>query len=130
VPKRSSNSCLPARREAPGGPRPDLIWSETLATAAKKWAEELARQNCGRGYDHEDQDDMGENLAWSKYNVQSFASAVRGWIDEKWQYRGEPVGKEARGKKVGHYTQVRSLSVRKTSISLTAESKELDSDGR
>ncbi|KAK0108675.1 hypothetical protein ONS95_003467 [Cadophora gregata] len=94
-----------ARHEAPGGPRPDLVWSETLAILAMAWAKKLARRNTGMK--HDDQWVMGENLFWSKYNVQSYSSAIRAWINEKWHYHGEAVGDEdPNGEQVGHYTQI------------------------
>ncbi|KAH7400456.1 CAP domain-containing protein [Cadophora sp. MPI-SDFR-AT-0126] len=94
-----------ARCEAPGGPRPDLIWSETLASVAARWARELARRN--KGIPHENQNVMGENLAWSENVVQSYSSAVRDWVGEKVYYHGEAVGEEdPREEMVGHYTQI------------------------
>ena len=102
----SADSYPPARREAPGGPRPDLVWSETLFAAAEKWAKELARRN--RGPKHADRSKMGENIAWSQYHVMSYGTTVRLWVDEKRFYHGEPVGDEdPSGKPIGHYTQVR-----------------------
>ena len=83
-----------------------LVWSNTLATNAKSWAEHLANINTlqhstGNGY--------GENLSFRSDsrgpNAISTASLVQGWVNEKNGYSVHPFqwpGDKAQG----HYTQM------------------------
>jgi uncharacterized protein YkwD len=83
-----------------------LVWSNTLATNAKSWAEHLANINTlqhstGKGY--------GENLSFRSDSrgpsAISTASLVQGWVNEKNGYSVHPFqwpGDKAQG----HYTQM------------------------
>ncbi|KAG4438154.1 hypothetical protein IFR05_006365 [Cadophora sp. M221] len=96
----------PARREAPGPPRSDLVWSNTLSAEAEKWARQMARMN---KFDHENQKLMGENLYETDDLAFRYSSAVREWIAEKDYYSGEDVGEKSKKKRnqmIGHYTQI------------------------
>jgi hypothetical protein len=54
---------------------------------------------------------MGENLFGGEGGTMTLSTAVRGWVREKAESKGEPVtgnGRNRRGLMVGHYTQVRN----------------------
>ena len=104
-----------ARREAPGPPRPDLVWSNTLAAAAEEWGKKMVRQLWTAASTKHDPrlqqkaTTMGENLFAGEGGKITLSTAIRGWIREKSNYEGTPVtgnGLSKKGKKVGHYTQV------------------------
>ncbi|KAH9206436.1 CAP domain-containing protein [Leptodontidium sp. 2 PMI_412] len=104
-----------ARREAPGGSRPDLVWSNTLAAAAEEWGKKMVRQTWRPGDLKHDPTlrqktaTMGENLFGGNGGRMTLSTACRGWIIEKLDYEGEPVtanGIDKRRKKIGHYTQI------------------------
>ncbi|KAH7400457.1 CAP domain-containing protein [Cadophora sp. MPI-SDFR-AT-0126] len=102
------------RHEAPGGIRPDLVWSKSLEALAVAYAQKLVRMNRGMVHDPNLQDlDMGENIMMGPYSVSvmplTLTESAQGWIDEKRWYKGEPVSgtlKDNRGNWWGHYTQV------------------------
>ncbi|KAH7364865.1 CAP domain-containing protein [Rhexocercosporidium sp. MPI-PUGE-AT-0058] len=106
-----------ARRETPGKPRPDLIWSNTLSAAAEKWAKHMEKKNL---FDHDrKQTVMGENLYETNDPEFTYCSAVRWWIAEKKYYSGEAVGKESTMNKkemIGHYTQIICLEATKVGM--------------
>ena len=51
----------PARREASGGQRPDLVWNNDLASDAEAWALQMAVTGY---FEHSPQRENGENLAY------------------------------------------------------------------
>lgn len=92
-----------ARLQAPGGARPSLTWSSSLASRAQSWANHLAE--IGR-MDHDDTPD-GENIYSSGGGSPSFSDAVGAWVAERPQYHGEEIGDPNLDfNAVGHYTQV------------------------
>lgn len=87
-----------------------LVWSESLATYAQKWADYLAksnncaikhRQDCGENGMH-----FGENIFWgSSAKVFSAVDASTSWYGEKKEYRYQKLSL-ANYHGTGHYTQM------------------------
>ena len=108
-----------ARKSVPGntgGPLPALIWNNTLAAAAQKWANTLAGK-CNGSQDHSPSK-YGENLfsAWSSDPTAPPTTATKAisyWVGEK-QYYTYSKTKCAAGSVCGtcskfpcvHYTQI------------------------
>ena len=106
-----------ARREAPGPPRPDLVWSNTLTAAAKEWGKKMVRNMRRQGQLQHDPKllqkpyTMGENLFGGEGGKMTLTTTTRGWIRERSDYKGAPVtanGRNRNGVMVGHYTQVKN----------------------
>jgi hypothetical protein len=74
---------------------PELTWSDELARAAQKWAE-----NCWASHDSK-RGHIGENIAWG--GDRSAASAVDAWYEEVNVYNYAKPGFAAR---TAHFTQM------------------------
>jgi pathogenesis-related protein 1 len=81
---------------------PPLVWSPRLAAYAQQWADRLAAEG-GRTIRHRDQHTYGENLARG-WGVDGARAAVL-WLDEKKEYRGQPIDASDFAR-FGHYTQM------------------------
>jgi len=83
---------------------PDLVWSNTLATVAQKWATALkTNNNCSMV--HSGNPSYGENLYWASGFVPTPKQVVDAWGNEVTDYT-YATNKCASGKMCGHYTQV------------------------
>jgi|SRR5215831_8941462 len=98
---------------------PDLVWSDSLATDAKSWAEHLAslppkpssqpywNQCCGGEPDlvHAKVTGQGENLWAGSAGGYSTADSVQSWAKEKDHWNSD-TKTCASGEVCGHYTQM------------------------
>jgi len=106
VPKVDEDACLAAHnaKRALHQDTNPLTWSDTLAKNAKRWADELARDN---KFEHDPNlKGEGENLSWyssSGGTVMSCAKAVDSWYSEIKDY---DYNDPKFGSKTGHFTQV------------------------
>ena len=86
---------------------PPLQWSDTVASSAQQWANELART---RSFQHSNNRRYGENLWMGTAGRFSFTQMVDGWGSEKQYFipnRTFPnVSNTDKWQDVGHYTQV------------------------
>ena len=88
---------------------PPLVWDNTLATFAAKYAANQDRVGAGcSGNLRHSNGPYGENLYWYWTSTRALATpgqALASWISEKkyYNYRSNTC---AKGKKCGHYTQV------------------------
>ncbi len=79
-----------------------LEYDLDVADSALGWAVALAADDCA--FEHENQDDYGENLWWSSYSPTP-TEVVEGWASEV-EFYDYDTNKCDRGKACGHYTQV------------------------
>ncbi len=86
-----------------------LVWSNSLAAYAQKWAEHLASKGSRIFHSecvHPDGRILGENIFWgSSFESFSLLDACESWYVEKNQYTYGTVG-DANWHGVGHYTQM------------------------
>lgn len=90
---------------------PDMVWDETLAADARRWARELARTG---SFEHEDEvsddpDVQGENLWMGTRGAWSPTEMVASWAEEKRDFRAGVfpyVSRTGNLEDVGHYTQM------------------------
>ncbi|MCY1041546.1 CAP domain-containing protein [Corallococcus sp. bb12-1] len=118
---RSSSCAIPCAREptfkaAPRHPTSPLVWSQSLAASAQKWADQSAKTcgvlKLGGGKGHPDYRYVGENLytAWSKAGATGFdaSAAVKSWAAEaryvRFSSNHEPLSVD--GHQIGNYTQM------------------------
>ncbi|WP_225206806.1 CAP family protein [Novosphingobium huizhouense] len=90
------------------GLRP-LAWSETLASAAREWAEQLARIDDLEHSDNSDRSNMGENLWMGTKGDFTPEEMVDGFIDERKDFTPgtfPDVSRTGDWADVGHYTQL------------------------
>ncbi|WP_245600260.1 CAP family protein [Sphingomonas jaspsi] len=87
-----------------------LVWDEALAKDAQRYASILAR--FGR-FEHDPQvgryPKQGENLFMGTRTAYRYQEMVKGWVDERRQFRGGRfpyVSKTGDWSAVGHYTQI------------------------
>jgi pathogenesis-related protein 1 len=87
---------------------PDVVWSDTLATIAQEWANELARRGCKMEHRPNngkwDGSAFGENIYWSSGLENSADHIVDSWASEI-EFFNKKTGK-CKGGVCGHYTQV------------------------
>lgn len=100
--------CL-ARAELKEDARPPLQWDPGLAAEAEAYAKVLAKHD--KNLVHAKQNKHGENLfcgVGDGIHIYEFslAMAVRSWIDERKNYKGQRIGDRSREGQIGHYTQV------------------------
>lgn len=76
---------------------PDLTWSDTLASSAFAYAQKCVWAHSDTGY--------GENLMMGTAGGYSVTDAVNGWVGERRNYNGQPIG-QGNFSAYGHYTQV------------------------
>ncbi|KAL1858727.1 hypothetical protein Daus18300_009861 [Diaporthe australafricana] len=89
-----------ARRESPGQKRPDLIWDDSLASDAQKYAQYLADN---KKFEHSGAPGQGENLFMSSGNA-TLVDGTNAWLAEKPNYNGQKIPDGNFGS-YGHYTQ-------------------------
>jgi Cysteine-rich secretory protein family len=85
---------------------PPLTWSDSLASDAQAWANELASKNL---FQHGQNSGQGENLWMGTSNWFSFTQMVESWGSEKKYYIGGTfpnVSSTGNWSDVGHYTQI------------------------
>lgn len=85
---------------------PALIWDETLAASARRWAATLARKDI---FEHDPQDKHGENLWMGTHSAYQPEEMVDGWVAERKHFRPgifPNVSKTRNWADVGHYTQL------------------------
>ena len=91
---------------------PTLTWSNSLATDAQGYANELA--SMGLGPDdippHSGDQSQGENLSWGSSNGYSLETSVQQWAGEKSNYEAGHVMSDddfvEGAPMIGHYTQM------------------------
>jgi uncharacterized protein YkwD len=79
---------------------PPLVWSNALASLARRWAEQLIAT---RTFAHQPNDPHGENLFMISGGTVAPAEVVRTWVAERGDY--DPDTNRCAGV-CGHYTQV------------------------
>jgi Cysteine-rich secretory protein family len=85
---------------------PPLTWSDTLASSAQDWANQLASSGT---FEHSHTEGQGENLWMGTSGAFSFTNMVDGWGNEKQYFKGgifSDVSSTGNWADVGHYTQV------------------------
>ncbi len=83
-----------------------LAWDPSLAAAARAWADKIALSG---SFEHDDQDEQGENLWKGAKGTTSITAMIGAWIAEKKQFKSgifPAVSKTGQWEDVGHYTQV------------------------
>lgn len=81
---------------------PDIVWSDTLALSAAKWAAELKKQGCA--FKHSSVG-YGENLFTGTSGYYNASSAIQFWGEEIEDYNYDK-NTCKKGKMCGHYTQM------------------------
>jgi pathogenesis-related protein 1 len=95
------------RARADVGVRP-LVWSESLAACAQRWADHLAATGCRmehRPSSGKWRRRYGENLFMGTAGAYGVGDAVLSWVDERKDYRGRALN-GSDWSAAGHYTQV------------------------
>lgn len=79
-----------------------LVWSDTVAETARRWAGELASKGCG--LQHNPSKTYGENLYWTTA-AKNGTEVTAAWTAEAANYDAQ-THTCAEGQVCGHYTQV------------------------
>jgi len=86
---------------------PNLIWSNTLAANAQKWANHLKDQNCSiRHSPKKSRIGYGENIAWNSGYNDTPEGVVDRWCSEQENFNFETRKCNGNWQLCGHYTQV------------------------
>ncbi|MFB2981417.1 CAP domain-containing protein [Microseira sp. BLCC-F43] len=100
---------------------PPLQWSDTVASSAQQWANQLARTS---RFEHSNNRRYGENLWMGTAGRFSFTQMVDGWGSEKQYFipnRTFPnVSNTGKWQDVGHYTQVIWRNTRQVGCALAS----------
>jgi Cysteine-rich secretory protein family len=85
---------------------PPLVWDSDLAKSATAWAVELAKTGA---FEHQKQDDQGENLWMGTAEAYQPEEMVDGWVEERKYFKSgrfPEVSTTQDWSDVGHYTQL------------------------
>jgi hypothetical protein len=89
---------------------PDLVWDDSLAQYAKKWAAQLKKKyNCWMAHRPpygKFKQKYGENIYIMTGGEPEIEDVMKNWGGEKKYYDGEPIGQVKSNHSTGHYTQI------------------------